>query len=191
MWMLWLASVAFAGDLVVDAKVPAEIWIGGELAGQLAIPGEMRFQEPAGKTEVTVVLGARPNKIEVDVPDKGEARVLVGRTGITAGEPDPVAATDAAPAIPAAAYSVEFRSAGSEDMQLRLDDQRIALAPKQVRKVDLAPGSYQLSIRNESGTVVWARGTLDVGGAGLVVQVADGRMPELSGPGGEFHPDQR
>jgi len=188
MWMLWLASVAFAGHLVVDAKVPAEIWIGGELAGQVAIPGALSFEEPAGKVEVTVVIAARPDKIEVDIPDQGEARVIVGRTGITTGEPQAHAAP---PKDAPASYSVEFRSAGSEDMELTLGDQRIPLAPKQVEKIDLAPGSYPLSIRNETGTVIWAHGTLDVGGEGLVVQVADGRMPEISGPGGTFHPDQR
>lgn len=187
MWTWLLVPVALAGNLVVDAKVPVEIWVSGQLVGELVQPSELHLEVDAGTTELNLVVAGKPQAYTVDVPTEGSAVVVVGRTGVTTGE----RAAPETEGEPAGSHPVEFRSAAREDIVLVVGEDRIPLAPREVVKLDLAPGSHPMSLRNKSGTIVWAHGTLDVGGDGLVVQVADGRMPETSGPGGSFHPDQR
>jgi hypothetical protein len=43
-----------------------------------------------------------------------------------------------------------------------------------------------MSLRNGGGTVIWVRGELHIDGDGAIVQLADGRMPEVLGQGGQF-----
>ncbi len=187
MWTLLLPSLALAANLVIDVKVPVEVWLDGELAGQAVLPCELHYERPAGPAELILVIAGRNQPYRVDVPESGVARVVVGRTGVTLSEDE--ASTPAAE--PAAAYVVEIRSASREDLVVVLAGKRLTLAPHEVRTVDLAPGTHTLSVRNPHGTVVWAQGKLHVLGAGLVVQLTDGRMPEVSGNAGTFQPDHR
>lgn len=181
-WFL-LASAAMAGNLVVEAKVPVEVWVADRMIGELAQPAELHVDAEPGPTKVVLMVGGEPTTLEVDVPAEGSARVLVGRTGITTGQ-------QAAPERgDAAAHRVEFRSSASEALVLVVADDRHTLSPRETLALDLPPGKHPLSLRNQNGTVVWAHGTLIVDGAGLVVQLADGRMPEIAGSGGSFTPD--
>jgi len=182
MWTLLLAPLAFAGTVVIDARVPVEVWIAGGLIGEIASPAELHVTVPAGDLELTLVVGGKPQIETVQVPESGKALLIVGRTGVTTGHIDAVATSEAASSM------VEFRSSAREDMILVVGKDRVTLSPGATRRIDLARGTTALSLRDSSGTVVWAHGTLDVKGDGLVVQVADGRLPEISGAGA-FHPD--
>jgi hypothetical protein len=56
----------------------------------------------------------------------------------------------------------------------------------------LPHGAYDALLRSGSGTVIYARSTLSLSGAGpLVVQVSEGRVPELSGEGGSLSPNSK
>jgi len=194
MWILLFAQFALAGTVVIDARVPVEVWIDGALIGELAAPAQLYVEAPTGAVAVTLLIGGQPQKETVQVPEVGKALVIVGRTGVTTGtiEPEVAAAAAggaaAAPDPSATSSLVEFRSAAREDVLLVVGKERVTLAPGTTRKFDLTHGTTQLSLRDSSGTVVWAHGTLDVVGDGLIVQVADGRLPEISGAG-SFHPD--
>ena len=72
--------------------------------------------------------------------------------------------------------------------QLRIGKQRLNIDAGQSTSLTLSPGDHVISLRNHDGTVIWAQRTLHVGAQeGLVVQLSDGRMPELFGAG-RFHP---
>jgi hypothetical protein len=183
MWTLFLSS-AFAGQLVVDAAVPAEVVINGQKAAELFFPGVLRLEVAPGQVPVTIFVDGKPQTVTIDVPNEGSAVLLVGKSGVTTGTPpDDVAA--------GAVVAVEFRVAGTEPLQLMVDDGRKSLSPGAVYKLSLASGDHKLSVRASDGTVIWARGTLALSGMGtapVVVQIAEGRMPETT-DGGAFRPD--
>ncbi|MBX2798812.1 MAG: hypothetical protein KTR31_14145 [Myxococcales bacterium] len=169
--------------LVVDSKVPAEVLVDGQKLAQLWAPGEVAFQIIPGAHALRLYTNGDASDFPLVLAAGGEVRVMVGRTGISLDDSaDPTAASDdEAQTVP-----VEFRTMG-RGVQLRLDRQRITLTEGERKSVELAPGNHRLSVRSQDGTVIWANGTLEVQrGASLVVQVAEGRMPELSGSG-RFH----
>jgi hypothetical protein len=72
--------------------------------------------------------------------------------------------------------------------QLRIDAKPHAVEPGRDLTLDLPPGAHPMSVRSSDGTVVWATGSLEVApGEPLVVQIGEGRMPEVSGAGA-FNP---
>lgn len=168
------------GTLHVDAKIPAEILIDGAKIAQLWFPGQLDFEVSTGPHILRVYTNGNPVDHELVIRPEETSRVVVGRTGITLD-------TLAAPASdPDAPTPVEFRILGI-DAQIRLDDQRLMMASGERTTLELAPGEHRLSVRSRDGTIVWARGTLEVGlGERLIVQIAEGRLPELSGSG-TFH----
>jgi len=185
--MLWTLLIpgALAANLVIEAKVPAEVWVAGQLVGELVMPSELHLEAEPGETEVTLLTNGTPKTVVVDVPETGLTRVVVGRTGITTGQVPPNVQPEGTRS------EVEFRSSAREDVVLIVGDTRYTLAPGATLRVEFSHGTHPLSLRNGGGTVIWAQGSLQVDGDGLVVQVADGRMPETAGTGGSFHPDQR
>ena len=187
MLTILLAATAFAGGLVVDAKIPVEIYVDRRPVAQTHRAARLELELPAGATTVTVVTAGTPELVDVDIPEEGHALLLVGKSGTTVGEH-----LLATPAEEATASAVEFRVAGTAEVLLQIDDTRHRLAPGETTFIELSQGSHPLTVRNGEGTVIWARGTLRVdGGTPAVVQVAEGRMPEVAGGGGSFSPDRR
>lgn len=178
LWML-LAMSAPAAELVVDAQVPAEVWVSGQLVGQLFQPAELRLDVAEGPLPLTILVGGEPTKLDVAAP----ALVIVGRNGISTGQHDPAAPVPAVGPVP-----VEFRSTGQEDLLLVLDKERRTVDVGQVLTIELTPGRHPISLRSRDGTMLYARGSLEVGGEGLVVQLSPGRMPEVIGKSGSYHP---
>lgn len=167
-------------DLVVDAKVPVEILVEGMKLGQLFFPGEVRYRIVAGHHLVRLYTNGQPTDLAIDLVAGQRARVLVGRTGITVSN-EAVAAPPPGPA------RVELRFVGAGQAQVRLGSTPHALQPGHDLTLELPSGAYPLSVRSGDGTVIWASGQLDVSaGDAVVVQVGEGRMPEVSGPGA-FH----
>lgn len=185
MLTLLLASIALAdpaaaastdaGGLTIDAKVPAEIRLDGHIVGQFFVPGRLEVPVEPGEHKLAVVRDGKPEELAVRVPDEG-AVVVVGKTGTTLG---PALAADRAD--PHAPVEVEVRVSGNTPVQLRLGDQRFDLSPGRVIKVELPVGTHGFSFRNRSGTLIWAKGELELAGGPVVMQIAEGRMPELSG----------
>jgi hypothetical protein len=72
---------------------------------------------------------------------------------------------------------------GGGSAQVRVDGARHHLSGGDRITLTLAPGPHAMSVRSQDGTSVWAAGTLSVsGGAPVIVQIAEGRMPEVGGP---------
>jgi hypothetical protein len=176
---------SFAGVLVVDARVPAEVQVGGQPVVQLFQPGVVRLDWPSGPSTVTVLVGGTPQDVPITMTESGTATILVGKTGITTGQ--------RATAEPSATGTrkIEFSTTGTVGMLLIVDDARHVLASGDVLTLDLPDGNHKIALRDQAGTVIWARGSLIVGGAGpdaAIVQLSEGRMPEGS-DGARFQPD--
>jgi hypothetical protein len=168
------------GSLVVDARVPVEVMVNGAKLAALYAPGEARFRVEAGHHRLSLWTNGTPTAVELDVAEATEARVLVGRTGVTTST-GPVAAPAPADVVP-----VEFRVVGTPAAQVRVGDGRQVVQAGRAFTLALTPGPHPLSVRSEDGTAIWATGTLEVTGAPVVVQIAEGRVPEVSGSA-SFH----
>jgi hypothetical protein len=170
--------------LEVDAKVPVEILISGVKLGQLYFPGEARFKIVPGEHTLRVYVNGNPTDVPLVLRAGERTRVLVGRSGVSL---EAAVADAAAPAAQPGPVAVQFRLSGGGSARLMLDGRPVALQGGAPVTVDLGVGSHPLSVRSTDGTAIWATGHLEVqGGDSLVVQVAEGRLPEVSGPG-RFH----
>ena len=169
--------VVVTGELRVDAKVPAEILLDGLPLGQLFVGGELRIPVAAGKHQVAVVRGGRPEELGVEVFPRDPVLLVVGRTGTSVGVPElePRVEVATGPA------SLEVRVAGSGSMQVRIDGARHELGPGAVMSMQIPVGKHPMSVRSADGTVIWATGDLDIKGPAAVLQLSEGVMPELTG----------
>jgi hypothetical protein len=180
--LLVLASALSAepvamGTLQVDAHIPSDVVVDGVRLAQLYIAGKLEVPMSAGTHEVFITTNGIQRRMEVVVAEGEVARVLVGRNGLSgdllARKPLP---TDVTP--------TEFRATGEEGIEIRIGTQRVRVAPGAATVVDLVPGEHPCTMRNLDGTVIWARGTLHVAGPEVVVvQLTEGRAPEISGEG--------
>ena len=184
MWIFLLSALAFAGDIVIDAEVPVEVALDGRPVAQVFYPSSVRFQASEGEHTVTIMQGASPSKIVLDVPEKGAARVVVGKTGISTTD-------DAAPEV-ADEAKVEFRLMGKEGLRLVVGEQRFKMGVDAKQALELSRGSHEVQVRSFNGTVIYAVGNLEVAGTGdVVVHVSAGRAPEVVGTTGRWHAEER
>lgn len=166
------------GTLIFEARVPAQIVMGGQVVGQLFTAGRLEVTAPVGRQALAIVREGKPEEIEITVPGEGAALVLIGRTGTTVTDPEPEAQEAPNPDAPA---EIEVRVRANESLQLRLGASRYELNSGEVVKVALPRGKHPISVRNVRGTVIWAQGTLNVRGDHVVLQLSEGRMPEITG----------
>lgn len=180
---MWFLSpcVALAGSVVIDAAVPIDVFVNTEALARLYVPGIVTLPLDDGPRKLQIWVDGNPHEVSIDVPVVGVTTVMVGKNGITTAAPN-------APDVPVG--PVEFRVAGRAEVMFTLDDQRHHLAPGEVLKVELTEGNHMISVRDASGTQIWAKGLLTVKEPrGVIVQLSEGRMPEVAGTGGRFVPD--
>lgn len=180
-----LLSAALAGEVVVHAEVPAEVAVDGQPTAQLFRAGRLHLDVPDGERRVTVLVGGTPTHLRLQVDAAAATHVVVGRTGISTRREirvDP----EAGPAI------VELRAVGREGLTVILGDRRIRLAPGDQQVLELPAGRHPAQLRSGDGLAIYATGLLDVQGPGpIVVQVSEGRAPEVVGVGGAWRPPER
>ena len=182
---LLLASLASAGELVVHAEVPVEVAVDGHTLAQIFRSGRVHLTVPDGERRVVLTVAGNPTVLRLQVSDGAATHVVVGRTGIstrTQATPD----TDQGPAV------VEIRAVGREGLQFKIADQRFQLSPGDQHTLELPPGRHPVELRSGSGLAIFAAGVLDVQGGGpIVVQLSEGRAPEVVGAGGSWRPADR
>lgn len=170
------------GFLVFDAHLPAEVLVDGEPVAQLYRAARVRVEVPAGIHRVRVYTNGSPNDLEVVVPAGGELPVLVGRMGLSV---DPKSKPVGAPTdVVAGDIPVQVRMSDRTGARLLIDKKRYTVTAGKQLELQLPTGEHDLSVRSEDGTVVWATGTLKVDGPDpVIVQLSEGRLPEVSGRG--------
>ena len=171
------APLTDLGRLVVEARVPAELLVDGHKIVQTFTSGTWSFNIKPGKRNLRVYTNGEPEDLVVEIMPTGESLLIIGRTGITTGQPS-------APAHDADAVAqVSFRAAGSIASQIRLGAERFTLQPDAVHPLELPAGPHDISVRSADGTAIWATGVLTLDGGAVVIQVAEGRLPEVTGDG--------
>ena len=172
------ALQATESTLLIDAKLPAEILVDGHKLGQLWAPARVSFTVKPGAHQLRIYTHGKPNDLSIALPPGDGLTVVVGRSGLSS-EALP---TDQRPTT--GIVPVEFRVVGGAPAMLRFADTKHTIAQGDRLTLDLPSGTHALSVRSGDGTVIWASGRLTVeGGNQMVVQLAEGRMPEVSGEG--------
>jgi hypothetical protein len=167
------------GAMFVEAHVPAEIRVDRRPVAQLYVPATVEIAIPVGNHELSVLVGGESTLLAMVVPPAPErALILVGRTGTTVR-------TDARPiTAEATRVPVELRGSGPGPVQIRIAADRYQIDAGSTFGLSLATGEYPVSVRSPDGTAIWATGRLRVSGGDIVVvQIGEGRLPEVSGAG--------
>ena len=174
-----MSAGANAAELIIEATVPTSVFVDEVAVGQMYVPASLTLSLPAGEHTSVFMINGSPQPMPLLLLDGLTNVVTVGQSGITTATRRVELAS--------ASTEVEFRTTSSETLTVHVGEERFDLPPGESAALDLPVGEHTISVRGGAGTVVYGRGTLVVSGLGhLVVQVADGRLPEAVGPGGSF-----
>jgi hypothetical protein len=169
------------GTIVIDAKVPVEVKLDADAVGTLLVPSTLTLVTTPGAHTLKMWVHGTASDVPVDVPPDGQVVVVVGSGGVTAGAPPKVAGVGP--------VRVELRSLGREALAVVIAGTRVVVDAGQTVPVELPAGEHAVTLRNLDGTAMWADGTLVVGaGTLVVVQISDGRAPEVAGAGSAWRP---
>lgn len=187
--LTWWIGAALAAGLTVDAHVAVHVAVDGEAVGEIYVPGTLYLPVPAGEHVLVITRGGVPSRYDVQVPDDGTLHVLVGKTGTTLDTVAPQALV----VDPDAPTRLVLRTADASPILVHVQGRRHLIAPEADTVVELpaGPGEYPMVVRSGDGTNIFARGVLRVAGGEVVVQVAEGALPETGGEGGSFVPAGR
>lgn len=184
-----LCTSLFAAELEVEADVPIELVIDGQVSARIYAPARVTLRQlNPGEHDLIVFRGGKGTPLKVTLPAEGRARLLVGKEALEVLDDAP-----AEPSSEATTASVEVRlSDGLDAALLTLGDQRIKLrsgAPAVLPA--LPPGEHRVEVRSADGTAIWARGELELqGGDELVIVISEGRAPEVFGSDRAWRPDR-
>lgn len=169
------------GEIEFDSRLPAEIAIDGQTVAQLYQASVFRMRTEVGPHKIVVLTNGRARQLTADVSRSATAVVLVGRNGLTAS-------TRLEPLPEEDGFSpVELRSVGSEEIIVEIGKKRYRLQPGARQTLSIPIGRHKMFVRSASGTVLWAKGQLVLTSSGpVIVQLTEGRMPEISGRGSSF-----
>lgn len=178
-------ALALAGELVVHAEVPVEVAVDGHTLVQVFRDGRVHLPVTNGERRVTLLINGSATRLRLQFGEEHATHVMVGRTGITtrklAQEPAPEGVLD-----------VELRAVGLEGVSLRVAGQTYQLSPGDQQHLELGSGRHSVQLRSSSGQVIYASGQLEIDGGGpIVVQVSEGRAPEVIGAGARWRPADR
>jgi hypothetical protein len=182
-----LFCAASAGEILLDAKVPAALTVDGRMLAELYEPGLLRVSVPDGAHTMIVSIAGYRQPFDIELAE-GELRVVIaGRNGVSLGE-----TRAAAPMTIGGEAEVEFRAIGPASVMVQVGKTRVVVPPGGTKRVMLTMGEHTMSVRSGDGTSVYSRGVLQVlGGEVMVVQVTEGAVPEASAPSLVFRPDER
>ena len=166
------------GTLVIDARVPTEVLVDGHKVMQLFTSATTELRVRPGNRRLTIYLNGTPQEHSIDIQPTGSSLVIIGRTGVTTGQRNAPSTSDASEIA-----VVHFRAAGDVASQVRINGKIVKVQPQEVSPMELPSGRHDISFRSLDGTAIWATGVLSLDGGEVVVQIAEGRLPEVVGDG--------
>ena len=184
MLLFALSLLASAADLTFEAQVPVQIYVDDNAVAKLYQPGALRTLVSPGVHTVRIYVSGEPTIQSVDLTNREEATVVIGRNGIS--WPEELLAVPVGGEAPEIEGRVSFRSVADVDVVVTVGRVRERLSPGEHKVLVLGPGPHSMNVRNAEGTVIWVRGELHLGADDIIVQLTAGRMPEVLGAGGQF-----
>lgn len=186
---LLFVNPLLASDLEIEADVPIEVVIDGQVAARIYHPATVTLHGlTPGAHELIVFRGGTGTPMGLTLPEEGVSRLLVGRAAM-----ELLDAADAAETTTLTTGQLELRLEGGLDSALvRLGDQRLTLTAGAPTLLPALPvGEHQVEIRSGDNAVIWARGVLTVsGGDELVIVISEGRTPEIFGSKRAWRPQR-
>jgi len=169
---------AQAGRLVVESHVPVEIHVDQIPLVRLYTAGQASVVVPQGEHTLSVYRGASPEVLVAGFPAQGDVTLLVGPSSLSLIDPivaPPHQATEAP--------VVELRAPSGPGATIIVGSKRLVLVAGQpVTLAGLEPGTLPLEVRSVDGSVIWARGELELAaGDHIVLVVPEGRPLEVFG----------
>jgi len=187
MLLMTLATLASAANLVVEARAPTDVYVDGHPVAKVFYAATLLVPVTDGAHEVTLFSNNETHR-QTMIFRGADARVVLGHSGVTWPAPQGGAVVAATPDAGSTGGTVLFRSVGRDAVVVQLTGERRRLGAGDSLQVTVPPGPHTLVLRSADSTVIWARGALDISGDSAVVQISDGRMPEVLGQGGRFRP---
>lgn len=184
--LIALLSLAFASEIILHAEVPVEVAIDGQPIVQIYRQARLHLPVATGERRLNLLVGGNPTQLRLPITEGEVTHVVVGRTGIsTRREPTPDPETQGF-------AQLEVRVVGREHLRLTIGEQRFDLARGDQQSIDLPIGRHRTQLRSGNGQAIFATGVLEIREAGTVVmQLSEGRAPEVVGPGGMWRPAER
>lgn len=181
MWLIMFVAASVAGELQIEADLPVRVVVDEQPVGMLQVPGRMIFETEIGRHTVVLHLAETTEQVVVDVGSLVPTFVRIDDKGaVVVGTSKP----DGPPAV-------VLHTDGDMPLLVLLDRQRFQVSPGFDVTMPLTVGDHALSVRSADGTMIYASGTLAMeGGAGLTVNLLEGRLPQVSGAGGSFRTGQ-
>jgi hypothetical protein len=189
-----LMAAGWAGEVTVTVQGSARLMVDDRVLAEAWAPGSIRVAVADGTHDVVVVVDGIEHRFPDRTVDAAHPlQIFAGRLAVTEGAP-PSGDAATPPAPSAGPASVSFRGAGSARVLVQVDDARFWVDPGQSVARALSAGEHRISVRSSDGLSIYARGALslraDASGA-LVVQVAEGTVPEAGGDGLRFTSEDR
>jgi len=183
-WLL-LSCLAHGGELLIDARIPAAVYLDGQSFVEMSQPGKAEFTVSNGEHKLIVMTNGNPTERIINISAE-PTQLLVGKSGISVGIAEVLPTKDIETA---ASNEIEFRSTSKLPLMVRLGEDRHILPAGATKRLDVEAGEHAITIRNDSGTAIFASGVLITDGKNrIIVQVSEGRLPEVSGKGAEYLP---
>jgi hypothetical protein len=183
--MIWLTycSLALSGQLLIDARVPSALYVDSQAYVQLSQPGLAEFTVSEGEHKLIILTNGNPTERVVTFTNE-PVKLLIGRTGITIGSAE---VKETPSADTKQVNQVELRSTSRLPLLITIGPDRYILAAGGTKVLTISSGEHPISIRNDNGTAIFATGTLILKGSdNIVLQLSEGRVPEVTGDGVEF-----
>jgi hypothetical protein len=185
MYLFLLSSLAFSGELHIDARIPTAVYIDGQAFVELSQPGTAQFDIANGEHKLVIMTNGNPSERMVTIGDT-PAQLLVGRSGISIGEAEVVVRAQAETGL---SSTLELRSTSKLPLMVYIGQEKHVLPAKATKVLEVKAGQHSISVRNDSGTAIFASGAIVTDGEHRVImQLSEGRVPEISGEGSQYLP---
>lgn len=183
--VLVLLGLARAGTVLIDTATPVDIRLDNQPVMRTFGAAKVSLPDIAAGERVFVVYReGKPQRVTVDVPEKGTVRLLVGETSLSTDRPPEEQVSEEPPVL-------ELKAAAQQDFSVVVDGRRLAVlvAGHPLRLAELGVGTHELELRSADLLTIWARGTLDLQpGDELSMSIAEGRDVEFFGRAGAWRP---